>query len=79
MDHYAGIDVSLEYSTVCVVDGCAQESRRPAKRHIELAPQSNTGLPVRVTISGHFRPHGKGHAECFTSDSDTVVRSSLDP
>jgi predicted NBD/HSP70 family sugar kinase len=21
MDHYAGIDVSLEYSSVCVVDG----------------------------------------------------------
>jgi transposase len=21
MDHYAGIDVSLEYSSICVVDG----------------------------------------------------------
>jgi transposase len=24
MDHYAGIDVSMEYSSVCVVDGCGK-------------------------------------------------------
>ena len=29
MSYYAGIDVSLEYSSVCVVDGAAKIMREP--------------------------------------------------
>jgi hypothetical protein len=64
MTHYAGIDVSLETSSICIVDGAGAvvrekaESKPDALEHRYMAEQSHQGgsMPARPQFAFRAAP-----------------------
>ena len=62
MEHYAGIDVSLEQSSVCVVDAngkILRETKMPSEPEVLVRFFSRLGLPVtRIGLEAGPLPSG---------------------